>query len=92
MSSENHTKVVTIPYPGRDLAILSLCFLLFAPVIGFILARQAIDEARARDYSQIGIQRAAYALNGLMIILQLLLILAGVLLGWFDPMLMTIGL
>lgn len=74
MSNVNHTKVVNIPYPGRDVAILSLFFIPFLPLIGLVLARHSIAETKKRGYSEIGIQEAAYMLNALMVLFQVLVI------------------
>jgi len=65
-----------IPYPGRDLAILSILVAfaipILGPVIGFFTAKAGIEEAKARGYSQIGIHRFAYGFGAILFLIQLL--------------------
>lgn len=68
-----------IPYPGRDLAILSILVAfaipILGPVIGFFTAKAGIEEAKARGYSQIGIHRFAYGVGAILLLIQVLVIL-----------------
>ena len=97
MSNENHTKVVDIPYPGRDVAILSLFFMPIIPIIGIILAKYSMTETRQRGYSCIGIQKVSYRLNVFAVIFQILLVIMfigiykGVLsVHWLDQFMLTL--
>lgn len=77
--NSNHTRIVMIPYPGRDLAILaiivSFVIPVLGPIIGFFTAKAGIEEARVRGYSQIGIHRFAFSLSGILFALELALTL-----------------
>lgn len=73
------SKMVNIPYPGRDLAILSLLFTFFIPLlgpfIGWIAARFSLKESDDRGYREIGIQKAAFLISTLMLLIQMLVVL-----------------
>lgn len=81
--NSNHTRIVMIPYPGRDLAILAIIVAfvipILGPVIGFFTAKAGIEEARVRGYSQIGIHRFAYGFGAILLLIQLLAVLIAIL-------------
>lgn len=94
MATPERQKVVMVPYPGRDLAIVSLFFTLLLPIIGPLLgygiAKTGTNETHDANLEPIGIQKFSLAFAAIVFTLEFLggamvfLFITGILTGFLE--------